>query len=287
MARKGGKKGRPSPSRKGGGRGGRRGVGLTLGGLALVAGIAVAVGVTLSVRAPAATTVPEALRVRVVRSYPHARDAFTQGLVYDGGRLFESTGLSGRSSLREVELETGRIVRRNDLPAPLFAEGLAQVDDRLWQLTWHDGKALVWNVDDFERIGTHGYRGEGWGLCFDGEHLVMSDGTAHLAFRDPETFELERRVRVTKVGRPVKNLNELECVDGQVWANIWRSEEIVRIDPATGGVTATVDASGLLAPEEAQGVDVLNGIAYVPERERFLLTGKLWPRIFEVEMVPR
>jgi glutaminyl-peptide cyclotransferase len=237
--------------------------------------------------APAATAVPEALKVRVVATYPHATDAYTQGLVWHGGKLYESTGLRGRSSLREVDLETGTVRRRQGLPDRFFAEGLARVGDRLIQLTWTSGKALVWDLERFQKIGEHDYGGEGWGLCHDGEQLVMSDGSATLTFRDPETFEARRRVRVTRLGRPVRDLNELECVEGSVWANVWRTERIVRIDPSSGEVTATVDASGLLKAEERRGTDVLNGIVWHPERERFLLTGKLWPKVFEVELVPQ
>ncbi|MFW6086689.1 MAG: glutaminyl-peptide cyclotransferase [Myxococcota bacterium] len=261
--------------------------GLRLGGFAVVAALAVAVALALADRTPAAATVPEALRAEVLESYPHARDAFTQGLVYHDGRLYESTGLVGHSSLREVELRSGRVLRRADVDAPRFAEGLARVDDRLWQLTWHAGRALVWDRAGFEHLSTRRYEGEGWGLCFDGTHLVMSDGSAHLAFRDPETFDVERRVRVTKVGQPVRRLNELECVDGHVYANVWRADDIVRIDPDTGRVTAVIDASGLLPAEEAADAGVLNGIAHVPERDTFLLTGKRWPRMFEVALVPR
>ncbi|MFW6051585.1 MAG: glutaminyl-peptide cyclotransferase [Myxococcota bacterium] len=286
MARKGaGKGGRTR-------RGGRKAAGarlwVRLGTLGVVLAAAAALAVALSMKAPAATTVPEALRVQVVRSYPHAGDAFTQGLVYgDDGWLYESTGLVGRSSLRRVELESGRVVARADVEAPLFAEGLALVDGKLLQLTWHAGKLLVWDRKRLEHRSTRRYEGEGWGLCFDGEQLVMSDGSARLAFRDPRTFEARRRVQVTKVGRPVRHLNELECVGGHVYANVWQSEEIVRIDPESGKVTATIDASGLLSAEESEGVDVLNGIAHVPDRDTFLLTGKLWPRLFEVRFVPR
>lgn len=253
----------------------------------MVLALAVAVGVALSVRAPAATAVPEALQVEVVETHPHARDAFTQGLLYHDGWVYESTGLLGRSSLRKVELATGRVVARGDVPRDVFAEGLARVGDRLVQLTWHAGKALVWDRETFEHLSTHRYRGEGWGLCFDGTHLVMSDGSDRLTFRNPRTFDVERHVRVTKVDRPVRRLNELECVGNAVYANVWQREDIVRIDGETGRVTAVIDASGLLSEEEAQGVDVLNGIAHVPERNTFLLTGKMWPKMFEVRLIPR
>jgi glutaminyl-peptide cyclotransferase len=257
------------------------------GGGALVLALAAAVAVALSVRAPAATAIHEALRVEVVATHPHARDAFTQGLLYHDGWLYESTGLVGRSSLRRVELATGRVVKRAEVPGNLFAEGLARVDDRLLQITWHAGKALVWDRDTFEHLSTHRYEGEGWGLCFDGTHLIMSDGSDRLYFRNPRTFDVERHVQVTKVDRPVRHLNELECVGDAVYANVWQREEILRIDAASGKVTATIDASGLLAADEMRDVDVLNGIAYVPERETFLLTGKLWPKLFEVRFVPR
>lgn len=227
------------------------------------------------------------MRARVIRALDHDRGAFTQGLVYHGGKLYESTGLHGRSTLREVDLETGEVRRKVDLPRELFAEGLARVEDRLVQLTWRSGKALVWSVDGFEQIAEHEYSGEGWGLCFDGERLVMSDGTAWLSFRDPETFERIGEVRVTRAGRPVRRLNELECVDGAIYANVWMNDSIARIDPDTGEVTGWIDASGLLSREDRAGdEDVLNGIAYVPETGRFLLTGKNWPRLFEVEFVP-
>lgn len=229
---------------------------------------------------------PERLRVRVVRSYPHARDAFTQGLVWHEGTLYESTGQYGRSSLRRVDLESGEVRERRELPARIFAEGLALAGDRLYQLSWMEGEARVWSLSSLEPLRTFEYEGEGWGLCFDGTDLVMSDGSDRLDFRDPETFEVRRTVRVRDRGEPIDQLNELECVDGAVWANVWQSERIVRIDPRSGRVTAVADASGLLEPEERRGVDVLNGIAWIPERQRFVITGKLWPRMFEVEMIP-
>lgn len=229
---------------------------------------------------------PEQLRVRVVRSYPHARDAFTQGLVWHEGVMYESTGQYGRSSLRRVDLESGEVRERRDLPPQIFAEGLALAGDRLFQISWMEGEARVWSMPALEPVRTFEYEGEGWGLCFDGTQLVMSDGSDRLFFRDPETFEVRRSVRVRERGAPLDQLNELECVDGVVWANVWQTDRIVRIDPRNGRVTAVVDASGLLERDERRGADVLNGIAWIPERERFVITGKLWPRMFEVEMVP-
>lgn len=229
---------------------------------------------------------PEHLRVRVLHRFPHDTSAFTQGLLWHDGYLYESTGLHRRSTLRKVDLRTGDVVERRDLDPRLFAEGLALVGERLFQITWQDGEAHVWGLDDFTHQRTFRYQGEGWGLCYDGEHLVMSDGSAQLAFRDPDTFRVVRRVTVRESGRPVRELNELECVDGMVWANVWQTDRILRIDPRTGHVTGEVDASGLLTEEQRDGADVLNGIAWIPERRHFVITGKLWPTMFEVELVP-
>ncbi len=238
-------------------------------------------------KSPAASAGPEALRVRVVRKFPHATDAFTQGLLWHEGALYESTGQYGESSIRKVRLEDGAVLDKRDLEPRFFGEGLARVGNRLIQLTWRSGRALLWNLEPIRPEGTLSYPGEGWGLCFDGSFLVMSDGSSMLEFRNPETMELVREVTVKNRGRIVRRLNELECVDGVVYANIWQRDQILRIDPATGAVTATIDASGLLSTIEALRADVLNGIAYRPESKTFLLTGKLWPYVFEVELVPR
>ncbi len=229
----------------------------------------------------------EELRVRVLEKYPHAPDAFTQGLLWYDGAMYESTGKYGESSVRKVRLEDGAILQKRDLEPRFFGEGLARVGNRLLQLTWRSGRALVWNLDGLRYEKTLAYPGEGWGLCFDGATLIMSDGSSILELRDPDTMALIREVTVTKRGRPVSRLNELECVDGAVYANVWQRHEILRIDPVTGVVTATIDASGLLGRVEAIRADVLNGIAYRPESKTFLLTGKLWPYVFEVELVPR
>jgi len=193
-------------------------------------------GVILWQAYPTGRTVPQGLRLEVVATHPHARDAFTQGLLVHEGKLYESTGLRGRSTLREVDIESGEVLRKVELDDEHFAEGLARVGDELVQLTWQSGKAFRYRIADFELVGEHDYTGEGWGLCFDGERLVMSDGTAWLSFRDPQTFERIGEVRVTRAGRPLRRLNELECVDGQVFANVWTDEHIARIDPETGEV---------------------------------------------------
>ena len=241
---------------------------------------------------PTATTSParkgpERLKVKVVSTRPHDPAAYTQGLVWHEGSVYESAGQYGVSSLRQVDPATGEVRRKLDLPPQYFGEGLARVGDRLVQLTWQEGVAFVYRISDFEKVGEHRYTGEGWGLCHDGTRLIMSDGSDRLAFRDPETFAVTGEVRVRMEGAPVDQLNELECVDGAVYANVYQTQHIVRIDPATGEVTALIDASGLLGAADYQaGAEVLNGIAWVPETKRFLITGKNWPLVFEVEVVP-
>jgi glutamine cyclotransferase len=250
-----------------------------------VAGLAVALltGVpTLAQPAQKAAPV-EQLKVQVVRSYPHDRAAFTQGLVLDNGKLFESTGLVGQSSLREVELSTGRVIRRTAVPPPVFAEGLALIGDNLIQLTWQNGRALVYNKHTFTRTGEFSYTGEGWGLCTAGNELVMSDGSAMLTFRRASDFAVMRTLNVTMNGQRLDHLNELECVGSDIYANVWMRDLIVRIDSKTGLVTQRIDAPNLLSPLERQGVDVLNGIAYDATDQTFLITGKLWPKMFRVK----
>ncbi|MGD8317032.1 MAG: glutaminyl-peptide cyclotransferase [Myxococcales bacterium] len=229
----------------------------------------------------------EELGVRVIRAYPHAVDAFTQGFLWNGGVLYESTGRYGRSSLRKVRLEDGKVLAERRLEPDVFGEGLALVDGRLIQLTWREELAIVSDLATLQETNRLRYRGEGWGLCFDGQALVMSDGSSILEFRDPDTMELIREVSVLENGHPVPRLNELECVGSDVYANIWQHDEILRIDGKTGRVTGSIDASRLLSQSEAASADVLNGIAYKPDTQTFLLTGKLWPHVFEVEIVPR
>jgi glutaminyl-peptide cyclotransferase len=228
----------------------------------------------------------EQLVPKVLRVYPHDVRAFTQGLVYFDGGLYESTGQYGQSSLRRVDPDSGAVESSVDLDAQVFAEGLARVNDELHQLTWKNGLAFVWKLGTFEKVREHSYQGEGWGLCYDGKRLIMSDGSERLAFRDPRSFREEGSVRVARAGQPVHKLNELECVNGAVYANVWLSDVIVRIDPGSGEVTGWIDASGLLTPRERVGADWLNGIAHIPERDTFLITGKLWPHMFEVKFVP-
>ena len=191
----------------------------------------------------------------------------------------------GQSSLREVEVTSGRVIRKVDVAAPIFAEGLALVGDTLIQLTWQNGTALLYNKNTFARAGEFAYRGEGWGLCSIGRELVMSDGSATLTFRRPGDFSVLRTMPVTLDGQPLDRLNELECVGSDIYANVWTQDMIVRIDSKTGRVTQRIDAPNLLSPLERQGVDVLNGIAYDPADQSFLITGKLWPKMFRVKFV--
>jgi glutamine cyclotransferase len=232
------------------------------------------------------TRVVEELRVRVVRTLPHDRAAFTQGLLLFDNKLYESTGLYGQSTLRRVDPDSGTVEAKVALDRELFAEGLARVGGHLVQITWQSGRAFYWNLTSFKQEREVTYEGEGWGLCYDGHRLVMTDGSDKLFFRDPESFAKTGEIAVRRAGAPVRNLNELECVDGVVYANIWQDTQIVRIDPGTGEVTAIIDASNLLSPDDRPGTDVLNGIAAIPGSRNLLITGKLWPHIFEVELVP-
>ncbi len=226
------------------------------------------------------------LRPEILAEYPHDTEAYTQGLVWDGGRVYESTGKYGRSELREVDLESGRVLRRHHLESRYFGEGLELVDDRLVQLTWTSSIAVIYDLATFEKRGTFSYRGQGWGLCFSDGRFYMSNGSDQLVIREPERFLVVDRRKVTMDGSSVSSLNELACVDGVVWANIWNTDRIVGIDPGSGQVMAVVDASHLHPHRDGSGEDVLNGIAYIPERRTFLLTGKHWPRVFEVRFVP-
>jgi len=231
-------------------------------------------------------TTTKFLVVEVIAEHPHDPAAFTQGLLLDEDRLLESTGLYGESDVREVDLESGRVEQIADVDDSLFAEGLALTDEELVQLSWKKGVALRRDPDTFDIIGQHTYEGEGWGLCYDGTQLVMSDGSATLTRRDPVTFEAKGTVEVTRDdGSAVFQLNELECVDGRVWANVWQTDEIVGIDADSGRVEVSVDASGLLGETERRTADVLNGIA-TEDGETWLVTGKLWPSLFEVAFVP-
>lgn len=229
---------------------------------------------------------PATLTVEVLSIRPHDPAAYTQGLLLHEEMLYESTGRYGESSLRRVNPHTGQVLQQIDLPPDIFGEGLARHDNRLVQLTYRKQIALVYEIEAFGTLEQFSYQGQGWGLCHDGEYFIMSNGSAMLTVRDPATFEVVNQIYVTRNGSPVLNLNELECLGNEVYANIYGSDRIVRIAKDTGKVMADIDASGLLSFTEGLSADVLNGIAYDPENETFLITGKLWPKMFEVRFVP-
>lgn len=225
----------------------------------------------------------------VVHVYPHDAKAFTQGLIYVDGHLYESTGLEGRSSLRMVDLTTGQVLQKHDVPAEYFAEGLTDWGSNLIQLTWRANKGFVYDRFSFSLVRSFPYKGEGWGLTHDATQLIMSDGTAYLRFLDPKTFRETGRVRVTdEAGRGVESLNELEYIHGEIYANIWQTDKIARISPRTGKVVGWIDLSGIIDKQELRGEGaVLNGIAYDSRGDRIFVTGKLWPKLFEIRVVRR
>ena len=229
----------------------------------------------------------EVMAYEVVNIYPHDPGAFTQGLIYLDGYLYESTGLYGESTLRRVELETGEVLKRIDLSPDYFAEGLTAWEDTLVQLTWREGTGFVYSQADFSLLGRFTYPTEGWGLTQDGQWLILSDGSATLFFLNPDTFLVEKSVTVTYQGEEVDRINELEYIRGEVFANIWQTDQIIRIDPASGQVLGWVDLGGILPPEAHQAdTDVLNGIAYDPARDRLFVTGKRWPYLYEIRLIP-
>ncbi len=224
-------------------------------------------------------------RYRVVNIYPHDRAAFTQGLVFQDGVLYEGTGLAGQSSIRKVRLETGEVLRIRRIDSEFFGEGIATWGDTLVQLTWQSELAFVYDRATFRPLRRFRYTGEGWGLTHDARHLIMSDGSATLRYLDPRTFAEVKRLTVRDRGQPVIHLNELEWVRGEILANVWQTDRIARISPSDGRVTAWIDLRGLLDPRDAAGVDVLNGIAYDADRDRLFVTGKLWPKLFEIKII--
>ena len=224
----------------------------------------------------------------VVASYPHDPEAFTQGLLVADGQLYESTGLNGVSSVRRVDLATGNVLQRVSVDSQYFAEGIAAMEGRLYLLTWRNGKAFVFDRQSLAPRDTLAYGGEGWGLTSDGTSLVMSDGSARLRFVDPRTFAVRRSVDVHDGPSPVSQLNELEWVKGEIWANVWQSEQIARIDPATGAVVGWIDLAGMLTAADRNGKeDVLNGIAYDAARDKIYVTGKYYSRVYEIAVKRR
>lgn len=226
-------------------------------------------------------------RVRVIHVYPHDRHAFTQGLEYRGGYLYESTGLYGQSTLRQEDLETGKVIREIHLPDRYFGEGITVLNGHIDQLTWKAHTGFVYAEPNFRLLRTFSYAGEGWGLANNGSQIFMTDGTPRIRCLDPRTLRLTHSIIVHDGARKIRYLNELEWVRGEIFANIWQTDRIARISPADGRVLGWIDASGLLTPaDETQPVDVLNGIAYDSKGNRLFLTGKLWPKLFQVKLVP-
>jgi glutamine cyclotransferase len=239
---------------------------------------------TPSMAAQRRTSSTPVSKYKVVKSYPHDRQAFTQGLVYLDGVLYEGTGLHGQSGIRKVKLETGEVLQQRPLDPKYFGEGIVVWGKSIVQLTWQSEIGFVYDLATFAPQKTFAYKGEGWGLTHDGKQIIMSDGTSSLRFLDPQTLKETGRLTVRDGGVPVKDLNELEVVRGEILANVWQQHRIARISPKTGDVAGWIDLSGLLSPGEAAGVDVLNGIAYDAAADRLFVTGKLWPKLFEIKI---
>jgi glutaminyl-peptide cyclotransferase len=222
--------------------------------------------------------------VEVVAAYPHDPNAFTQGLVVHEGKLLEGTGQYGASSLRRVDIATGRVERLVPLRAAYFGEGITVLGDRIYQLTWQNRLGFIYDVDSFDLLGTFRFDGEGWGLTNDGDYLILSDGTASIRFIDPATFSVARTITARENGRPLTRLNELEYVDGEIWANIWYDDRIARLSPADGALLGWIDLAALYPRSQRGSDDVLNGIAYDPQTRRLFVTGKNWPQLFEIKV---
>jgi glutamine cyclotransferase len=233
------------------------------------------------------TETPPVYSYTIINTYPHDRQAFTQGLVFDQGIVYEGTGLRGRSSVRRIDLTTGRVLQLRALPAPFFGEGITVFGPHLIQLTWQSKVGFVYDKTHFTLLRQFTYPTEGWGITHNDQHLIMSDGTSVLYFLDPETLSETGQLHVRDDQGPVERLNELEYVQGSIYANIWQTDRIARIDPESGQVTAWIDLTGLLPLEDrVERVDVLNGIAYDAAQDRLFVTGKLWPKLFEIRIHP-
>lgn len=221
----------------------------------------------------------------IVSTWPHDADAYTQGLVFHDGKLLESTGREGKSSLRSVEPETGKVLKKVDVPRPFFAEGITVFKGKIYQLTWLHEQGFIYDAWSFEKLGQFSYQGEGWGLTNDGKSLILSNGTNRIRFLDPDNFQVRKTIEVFDGRLPVNSLNELEYVQGEIFANIWHEERIARIDPQSGRVEGWINLSGLRARTEVSDAEaVLNGIAYDEKSDRLFVTGKLWPKLFEIRV---
>lgn len=241
---------------------------------------------TPPVPSPSSAVRPSIQTYEIVATYPHDKGAFTQGLFFWEGALYESTGRHGESTIRRVKIETGEVEQSRDLPPEYFGEGITRWQDTIIALTWRSGTGFVVDLETFSPIDAFGYPGEGWGLTSNDTQLIQSDGSPILRFLDPETFEIKDTLAVSLNGRPMRNINELEWINGEIWANVWQSDLIARIDPETGNVTAVIDFTGLF-PDNARvqpNDDVLNGIAHDPETGRLFITGKHWPNLYEIKV---
>ncbi len=240
--------------------------------------------------APAPATAPAVpiYKLKIIKVFPHDPEAFTEGLFYDHGSLYESTGRNGQSSVRQVNLDTGQVIQQAPIDSHYFGEGIAPWNGHIVGLTWQTEKGFVWNQADLHLKSTFAYKGEGWGMTGNAKNLIMSDGTPTLKFLDPVTLKVAKTITVTYLGKPVDQVNELEWIDGQILANIWRTRDIVRIDPTTGKITGVIDLSNLpevnTPPSDPDAV--ANGIAFDPKGHRIFVTGKLWPHLYQVELVP-
>jgi glutamine cyclotransferase len=247
--------------------------------------VAGALATAASPRVPQRIVQAPTARYQVVHVYSHDPQAFTQGLVFVDGVLYEGTGLNGRSTVRKVKLENGEVLQVQKVADEYFGEGIAVWRDRIFELTWRSGIGFIYDRASLARVGTFTFQGEGWGLTHDGTRLIMSDGTAFLRFLNPSTQRETGRIQVRDGPTAVEHLNELEFVKGEVLANVWQTDRVARIDPRTGRVTGWIDFAGLLRPAEAAPDAVLNGIAYDAATDRLFVTGKLWPKLFEVKIV--
>ncbi len=224
---------------------------------------------------------------KIVNTFPHDVSSFTEGFEFYNGYFYESTGLYGKSFLKKIDMKTGRSLQAVSLQKKFFGEGITILNGKIYQLTYKEKTGLIYDIKTFEKIGEFSYQTEGWGLTNDGKNLIMSDGTSYLYFLSPENFKIERIVKVKIKNNEVKNLNELEYVNGEIYANVWQKDEIFIIDPEKGIVKSIIDLSGILSNEELENLDVLNGIAFDKENKRLFITGKYWPKVFEIEIVKK
>jgi len=225
---------------------------------------------------------------KVVNTFPHNTESFTQGLYIEDGLLYESTGLNGKSAVKKIDLKTGEVIKSRDMQDKFFGEGLTIVDDKIYQITWRSKTGFVYNKESLDILRTFSYKTQGWGITYDGKNLIISDGSDILYFMDPKSFAIVGKLEVYNKSGKVSKLNELEYINGEIYANIWGKDLIARIDPKTGYVKSWIDLSGILSKEDRKGKeDVLNGIAYNPENNTLLVTGKFWPKLFEIKLVPK